>query len=84
MSSEPFFSRRRIRSLNVALRQELILCLPAAGLLFQGSSQSTKYPEEIDTTIFRENTEDIYAGIEWESWNGCSPKVIDFPRSDIS
>ena len=55
-----------IRSLNVALRQELDLyvCLKA-GSLFQRSSLSFKRPEDTDMVIFRENTEDIYAGIEY-------------------
>src|SRR5699024_4562804 len=55
------------RSLNVALRQELDLynCLRPVRY-FDGVPSPVKHPEEVDMVIFRENTEDIYAGIEWQ------------------
>ena len=57
-----------IRSLNVALRQllDLYVCLRPVRW-FKGVPSPVKRPEKIDMVIFRENTEDIYAGIEWES-----------------
>lgn len=56
-----------IRSLNVALRQELDLftCLRPVRY-FSGVPSPVKHPEDVDMAIFRENTEDIYAGIEWQ------------------
>src|SRR6201990_91966 len=56
-----------IRSLNVALRQmlDLYVCLRPVRY-FQGVPSPVKRPEQVDMVIFRENTEDIYAGIEWE------------------
>ena len=70
-----------IRSLNVALRQELDLyaCLRPVRY-FKGVPSPLKHPEKTDITIFRENTEDIYAGIEWESGTAAVQKVIDFRR----
>ena len=68
-----------IRSLNVALRQQLDLyvCLrPVA--YFTGVPSPVKAPEKIDMVIFRENSEDIYAGIEWEAESDGAKKVIDF------
>src|SRR3954465_3540216 len=57
-----------IRSLNVALRQmlDLYVCLRPVRY-FKGGPSPVKHPEKVDMTIFRENTEDIYAGIEWEA-----------------
>ena len=73
-----------IRSLNVALRQELDLyaCLRPVRY-FKGVPSPLKHPEKTDTTIFRENTEDIYAGIEWESGTAAVQKVIDFLQKDM-
>ena len=73
-----------IRSLNVALRQELDLyaCLRPVRY-FKGVPSPLKYPEKTDITIFRENTEDIYAGIEWESGTAEVQKVIDFLQKDM-
>ena len=73
-----------IRSLNVALRQELDLyaCLRPVRY-FKGVPSPLKHPEKTDITIFRENTEDIYAGIEWESGTAVVKKVIDFLRKDM-
>ena len=73
-----------IRSLNVALRQELDLyaCLRPVRY-FKGVPSPLKHPEKTDITIFRENTEDIYAGIEWESGTTAVQKVIDFLQKDM-
>ncbi len=68
-----------IRSLNVALRQELDLyvCLRPVRY-FKGVPSPVKEPEKTDMVIFRENAEDIYAGIEWEAESAGAKKVIDF------
>src|SRR5437879_9817287 len=57
-----------IRSLNVALRQllDLYVCLRPVRY-FEGVPSPVKHPEKVDMVIFRENTEDIYAGIEWQA-----------------
>ena len=68
-----------IRSLNVALRQQLDLyvCLRPVRY-FKGVPSPVKEPEKIDMVIFRENSEDIYAGIEWAEGSVGAKKVIDF------
>src|SRR5574340_757942 len=68
-----------IRSLNVALRQELDLyvCLRPVRW-FKGVPSPLKEPEKVDMVIFRENSEDIYAGIEWEAESEKAKKVIAF------
>lgn len=68
-----------IRSLNVTLRQELDLyvCLRPVQY-FTGVPSPVKHPEKIDMVIFRENTEDIYAGIEWAAGTDEVEKVINF------
>ena len=68
-----------IRSLNVALRQELDLyvCLRPVQY-FTGVPSPVKHPEKIDMVIFRENSEDIYAGVEWEAKSEKAQKVIKF------
>lgn len=68
-----------IRSLNVTLRQELDLyvCLRPIQY-FPGVPSPVKHPEKTDMVIFRENTEDIYAGIEWAAGTDEVKKVIDF------
>ena len=68
-----------IRSLNVTLRQELDLyvCLRPIQY-FPGVPSPLKHPERTDMVIFRENTEDIYAGIEWAAGSDEVKKVIDF------
>ena len=73
-----------IRSLNVALRQELDLyaCLRPVRY-FKGVPSPLKHPEKTEITIFRENTEDIYAGIEWESGTAAVQKVIAFLQKDM-
>ena len=67
------------RSLNVALRQELDLfaCVRPVRY-FQGVPSPLKHPEKTDITIFRENTEDIYAGIEWDAGTEEVATVISF------
>ncbi|MGH7322202.1 MAG: NADP-dependent isocitrate dehydrogenase [Candidatus Rokuibacteriota bacterium] len=67
------------RSLNVTLRQQLDLyvCLRPVRY-FAGVPSPVKRPEAVDMVIFRENTEDIYAGIEWETGTPECRKVIDF------
>lgn len=67
------------RSLNVALRQELDLfaCVRPVRY-FQGVPSPLKHPEKTDITIFRENTEDIYAGIEWDAGTVEVATVISF------
>ena len=68
-----------IRSLNVTLRQELDLyvCLRPIQY-FTGVPSPVKAPEKVDMVIFRENTEDIYAGIEWAAGSDEAKKVIQF------
>lgn len=68
-----------IRSLNVAIRQKLDLfaCVRPVKY-FQGTPSPVKQPELTDMVIFRENTEDIYAGIEYQTGTPESEKVIDF------
>lgn len=74
-----------IRSLNVALRQDLDLyvCLRPVRY-FQGVPSPLKRPEDTDMVIFRENSEDIYAGVEWEAGSDEVKKVIEFLRNDMS
>ena len=73
-----------MRSLNVALRQELDLyvCLRPVRY-FKGVPSPLKRPDLIDMTIFRENSEDIYAGIEWAAETDSAKKVIDFLRNEM-
>ncbi|MFD1448702.1 NADP-dependent isocitrate dehydrogenase [Oceanobacillus profundus] len=73
-----------IRSLNVALRQELDLftCLRPVRY-FEGVPSPVKRPEDVDMVIFRENTEDIYAGIEWQKGTDEVKKVIEFLKSEM-
>lgn len=73
-----------IRSLNVALRQELDLfvCLRPVRY-FEGVPSPVKRPEDTDMVIFRENTEDIYAGIEYKEGSDDVKKVIDFLQNEM-
>ncbi|MCG7338468.1 NADP-dependent isocitrate dehydrogenase [Staphylococcus sp. ACRSN] len=73
-----------IRSLNVALRQELDLftCLRPVRW-FQGVPSPVKRPEDTDMVIFRENTEDIYAGIEFKEGTPEAKKLIDFLQDEM-
>jgi isocitrate dehydrogenase len=68
-----------IRSLNVALRQilDLYVCLRPVQW-FTGVPSPVKHPEKVHMTIFRENTEDIYAGIEYQSGTPEAQKILDF------
>ncbi|MBL7712878.1 MAG: NADP-dependent isocitrate dehydrogenase, partial [Chitinophagaceae bacterium] len=73
-----------IRSLNVALRQELDLfvCLRPVEW-FQGVPSPVKHPEDVDMVIFRENTEDIYAGIEFNYDTPEAKKLLDFVTNEL-
>lgn len=73
-----------IRSLNVALRQELDLyvCLRPVRY-FDGVPSPVKHPELVDMVIFRENTEDIYAGIEYKEGSEEVKKVIEFLQKEM-
>lgn len=73
-----------IRSLNVALRQllDLYVCLRPVRYI-RGVPSPVKRPEQVDMVIFRENTEDIYAGIEWEARSPEVGKVIRFLQDEM-
>ncbi len=73
-----------MRSLNVALRQmlDLYVCLRPVRY-FNGVPSPVKEPEKVDMVIFRENTEDIYAGIEWEAHSEAAKKVIEFLQKEM-
>jgi isocitrate dehydrogenase len=73
-----------IRSLNVALRQELDLyvCLRPVRY-FKGVPSPVKEPEKVDMVIFRENSEDIYAGIEWAAESAQARKIIEFLTKEM-
>jgi len=73
-----------IRSLNVALRQmlDLYVCLRPVRY-FKGVPSPVKRPEQVDMVIFRENTEDIYAGIEWQSGGDEAKKIIAFLQKEM-
>src|SRR5689334_24387290 len=73
-----------IRSLNVALRQQLDLyvCLRPVRW-FEGVPSPVKKPGDVDMTIFRENSEDIYAGIEWKAGTPEATKVIKFLKEEM-
>ncbi|WP_284641135.1 NADP-dependent isocitrate dehydrogenase [Paenibacillus silviterrae] len=73
-----------IRSLNVALRQELDLYVCSRPVrYFKGVPSPVKRPELVDMVIFRENTEDIYAGIEWAAGSDEVKKVISFLQNEM-
>ncbi len=73
-----------MRSLNVTLRQDmdLYVCLRPVRW-YTGVPSPVKHPELVDMVVFRENTEDIYAGIEWESGSEAVRKVIDFLQDEM-
>src|SRR5882757_2688007 len=73
-----------IRSLNVALRQilDLYSCVRPVKY-YKGVPSPVKHPERMDVVIFRENTEDVYAGIEWKQGSPEVKKVIDFLNNDM-
>ena len=73
-----------IRSLNVALRQilDLFACVRPVRY-YEGTPSPVKNPELVDITVFRENTEDVYAGIEWRQGTQEAGRVIDFLNSTM-
>src|SRR5258707_1020400 len=73
-----------IRSLNVALRQmlDLYVCLRPVQY-FQGVPSPVKRPEKVDMVIFRENTEDIYAGIDYQAGTVEAAKLLDFIQKEL-
>ena len=73
-----------IRSLNVALRQilDLYACVRPVKY-YQGVPSPVKHPERMDVVIFRENTEDVYAGIEWEQGTPEVARLIEFLNKDM-
>ncbi len=73
-----------IRSLNVTLRQTLDLyaCLRPVRY-YEGVPSAMKNPEKVDVVIFRENTEDIYVGMEWKQGSDAAKKLIDFLNNDM-
>jgi len=73
-----------IRSLNVALRQKLDLyaCVRPVRW-YEGTPSPVKSPGDVDMIIFRENSEDVYAGIEWEAGSEDVKKVIDFLQNEM-
>ena len=73
-----------IRSLNVALRQILDLyCCVRPVKYYKGVPSPVKHPERMDVVIFRENTEDVYAGIEWEQGTADCARLIEFLKGNI-
>lgn len=73
-----------IRSLNVALRQGLDLYVCQRPVhWFEGIESPVKHPEKVDMCIFRENTEDIYAGIEWEAGSDDARKFYHFLHEEM-
>jgi isocitrate dehydrogenase len=73
-----------IRSLNVAIRQmlDLYVCLRPVRY-FNGVPSPVKRPEKVDMVIFRENTEDIYAGIEWAAESPEAKKILEFLQKEM-
>ena len=74
-----------IRSLNVALRQKLDLyaCVRPVRW-YEGTPSPVRRPQDVDMIIFRENSEDVYAGIEWEAGTLEVQKVIDFLKNEMN
>src|SRR5581483_9556015 len=73
-----------IRSLNVALRQilDLYACVRPVKY-YKGTPSPVRHPERMDVVIFRENTEDVYAGIEWEQGTPECARLIDFLNKEM-
>ncbi len=73
------------RSLNVALRQELELyaCIRPVKYI-PGIPSPLRRPQEVDMVVFRENTEDVYAGLEWEAGSPMAGKLIDLVRQEVN
>jgi isocitrate dehydrogenase len=73
-----------MRSLNVALRQTLDLyCCVRPVKYYKGTPSPVKHPERMDLVIYRENTEDVYAGIEWEQGTPDAARLIEFLNKDM-
>ena len=73
-----------IRSLNVTLRQVLDLyCCVRPVKYYKGTPSPVKHPERMNVVIFRENTEDVYAGVEWEQGTAEAAKLIEFLNNDM-
>jgi len=74
-----------IRSINVSLRQELDLyaCIRPVKYI-AGIPSPVKRPEDVDMVVFRENTEDVYMGLEWEAGSLMAKKIIDLVREEES
>ncbi len=71
------------RSLNVALRQKMDLYVCLRPVRWYGSPSPVKEPEKVDMVIFRENSEDIYAGIEWQEGSAEAKKLIHFLQNEL-
>src|ERR1700739_1237377 len=73
-----------IRSLNVALRQllDLYSCVRPVKY-YQGVPSPVKHPEKVDIVIFRENTEDVYSGIEFKQGSADAGRIIEFINEDL-
>ena len=73
-----------IRSLNVALRQifQLYACVRPCRY-YQGTPSPHKYPEKLDVIVYRENTEDIYLGIEWKQGDEIATRLIELLNQDL-
>jgi isocitrate dehydrogenase len=73
-----------IRSINVSLRQRLDLyaCIRPVRY-FSGTPSPMKHPEKVDMVVFRENIEDVYAGIEWEAWSQEALKLREFLEKEL-
>src|SRR5687768_4993128 len=73
-----------IRSLNVAIRQilDLYVCLRPVQY-FAGVPSPVKHPEKVNMVIFRENTEDIYAGVEWAAESPEARKIVEFLQTQM-
>src|SRR5947209_4905197 len=73
-----------IRSLNVTLRQVLDLyCCVRPVRYYDGVPSPVKHPEKLNVVIFRENTEDVYAGVEWKQGSEGAKKLINFLNNDM-
>jgi len=73
-----------IRSLNVTLRQTLDLYACQRPVkYYQGVPSMMKHPEKLNVVIFRENTEDVYAGVEWKQGSDGAKKIIDFINNEM-
>ena len=74
-----------IRSLNVAMRQALnLFCCQRPVRYFEGVPSPMKEPEKVDVVIFRENSEDIYAGIEFEAGDKKTQQLVDILYAEFA